>query len=77
MMPYMRSGMGYVASTLDVFESQYAEFGVSSERYKYMHVYETGISTEQYYEEYEQWQQQRAEKLAELAAQGLVAGIDY
>lgn len=76
-MPYMRGGTGYIASSLLPFESQYAAFGASDGRYKYMYIYMQGIDTEEYYRQYEVWQQERAAKIAELDAQGLVAGVDY
>ena len=75
--PFMRSGMGYVASMLMPFESQYAPFGASDSRYKYQWVYDKGISTEQYQQAYEAWQKEREDKLAELSAEGKVFGVDY
>ena len=76
-MPFMRGGTGYVAASLSPFESQYAAFGASDGRYKYQHIYDKGISTEEFYAQYEKWQADRAAKLAELASQGKVSGIDY
>ncbi len=76
-MPYMRGGTGYIASSLSPFESQYAAFGASDSRYKYQHIYDFGISTEEYYEQYEAWKQERAKILENLAKQGKKAGIDY
>jgi len=76
-MPYMRGGTGYIASSLLPFESQYAAFGASDGRYKYQYIYTQGIDTEEYYKQYELWQQERADKIAELNAQGLVSGVDY
>ncbi len=76
-MPYMRGGTGYVASSLSPFESQYAAFGASDSRYKYQHIHDFGISTEEYYEQYEEWKQERAQILSDLAKQGKQAGVDY
>lgn len=76
-MPFMRGGTGYVASSLSPFESQYAAFGASDGRYKYQHIYEKGISTEEFYKQYEEWKKERAEKIAELANSGKQAGVDY
>lgn len=76
-MPFMRGGTGYCASSLSPFESQYAAFGASDSRYKYQHIYEKGISTEEFYKQYDAWKEARAAKLAELASQGKVSGIDY
>lgn len=75
--PVMRGGTGYVASNLLPFESQYAAFGASDSRYKYQHIYNKGISTEEYNLEYEKWQKERAARLKELDDEGKVFGIDY
>lgn len=75
--PYMRGGTGYMGSSLMPFESQYAAFGASSGRYKYQYIYTDGINTEEYYEAYEAWQEERAAKIAELDAAGKVFGVDY
>lgn len=76
-MPYMRGGTGYVASSLMPFESQYAAFGASDGRYKYQHIYPEGINTEAFYAAYEKWKQERAAKLSELSKAGKVSGVDY
>jgi len=76
-MPYMRGGTGYVASSLSPFESQYAAFGASSGRYKYQHIYEKGISSEEFYKQYDEWKKERAQIIADLAKEGKKAGIDY
>lgn len=76
-MPYMRGGTGYIASSLMPFESQYAAFGASDGRYKYQHIYPEGINTEAFYAAYESWQKERADKLAELSKAGKVGGVDY
>ena len=64
---------GYVASYLDPFESHYAPFGVSGDRYKYQHVYEKPMDTETYLAKKVVWEEERAKRIA--AAQE--AGIDY
>lgn len=66
-------GTGYVSSYMNPFESQYAPFGVSADRYKYQVVMAAPMNTEQYYAGLEIWEQERAEKIAEAQA----AGIDY
>lgn len=76
-MPFMRGGTGYMASSLSPFESQYAAFGASDGRYKYQHIYQEGISTEEFYKQYDEWQKTRNEKLAELASSGKISGVDY
>lgn len=75
--PYMRGGTGYIASSVDPFESQYAAFGASDGRYKYQYVYDKGVNTEEYYEGYEAWQKEREEKLTQLTQEGKKFGIDY
>lgn len=75
--PYMRGGLGYVASALSPFESQYAAFGASSGRYKYQYMYEEGISTEEFYKQYDEWKIERSRRIAELSSQGKVSGVDY
>ena len=64
---------GYTASYLNPFESQFAPFGLSDERYKYQWVYEDAMDSETYMEQLEVWEQERAARIA--AAQE--AGIDY
>lgn len=76
-MPYMRGGTGYVAASLSPFESQYAAFGASSGRYKYQHIYKNGISTEEFYKQYDAWKKERAQIIANFAKEGKEAGIDY
>ena len=75
--PFMRGGTGYMGSTLMPFESQYAPFGASDGRYKYQYIYTNGINTEEYYEAYAKWEEERSAKMAELAAEGKVQGVDY
>jgi oligopeptide transport system substrate-binding protein len=75
--PFMRGGTGYMGSTLMPFESQYAPFGASDGRYKYQYIYTDGINTEEYYTAYEEWEAERSAKMAELAAEGKVQGVDY
>ena len=75
--PFMRGGTGYMGSTLMPFESQYAPFGASDGRYKYQYIYTDGINTDEYYAAYEEWEAERSAKMAELAAEGKVQGVDY
>lgn len=65
--------MGFLSSYMNPFESQYAPFGVSGDRYKYQVVMAKPMSTEEYLAGREIWEAERAEKIA--AAQA--AGIDY
>ena len=75
--PYMRGGLGYVASNLMPFESQYAAFGASDGRYKYQHIYDRGIDTDAYYAGYDAWQKEREDAIAKLNAEGKEFGVDY
>ena len=58
---------------MNPFESQYAPFGVSSDRYKYQVVMAKPMDTEDYLAKLAVWEKERAEKIS--AAQA--AGIDY
>lgn len=62
--PFGHGSGGYVASRLNPFESQFSPFGLSSERYKGQHLLDKPMSTDQYFEEYDKWLEERA-KLAE------------
>lgn len=75
--PVMRGGTGYMASTLLPFESQYAAFGASDSRYKYQWVYNKGINSEEYEKGYEQWLAERNARIKALADEGKVFGVDY
>ena len=64
--PFCMDGGGYVASYLNPFESQYAPFGVSENRYKYQWIYETPMGMDEYETALAEWE---AERDARLAAQ--------
>lgn len=66
-------GCGYISSCMNPFESQFAAFGMSDERYKYQWVYDNPMNTEEYLAGLEVWENERAERIS--AAQD--AGIDY
>lgn len=66
-------GCGYMSSCMNPFESQYAPFGMSDDRYKYQWVYEKPFSTEEYLEMLPVWEAERAERIAYAEANG----IDY
>ena len=51
---------GYDANRLNPFESQYAPFGLSSERYKGQKVYEVPMNTDDYFEALDAWEAERA-----------------
>ena len=62
-----------MSSCMNPFESQYAPFGMSEDRYKYQWVYDKPFSTEQYLEMLPVWEAERAERIAYAEANG----IDY
>ena len=64
--PYGYDNGGYTASRLNPFESQFAPFGISNERYKGQKLLDAPMSTDQYWDAYDQWQEDRA-KIAEAA----------
>jgi len=64
--PYGYDNGGYTASRLNPFDSQFAPFGISNERYKGQTLLDAPMSTDQYFDAYDQWQEARA-KLAEAA----------
>ena len=51
---------GYTASRLNPFESQFAPFGISNERYKGQTLLDKPMSTDEYFEAYDKWEEERA-----------------
>ncbi len=64
--PYGYDNGGYTASRLNPFDSQFAPFGISNDRYKGQTLLDAPMSTDQYFDAYDQWLEERA-KLAETA----------
>ena len=64
--PYGYDNGGYTASRLNPFESQFAPFGISNDRYKGQKLMDAPMSTDQYWDAYDAWQEERA-KIAESA----------
>ena len=64
--PYGYDNGGYTASRLNPFESQFAPFGISNDRYKGQTLLDGPMSTDQYWDAYDAWQEERA-KIAEAA----------
>ena len=64
--PYGYNNGGYTASRLNPFEAQFAPFGISNDRYKGQTLLDAPMSTDQYWDAYDLWQEERA-KLAEAA----------
>lgn len=67
------NSFGYISSCMNPFESQYAPFGMSDDRYKYQWVYDKPFSTEEYLEMLPVWEAERVERIAYAEANG----IDY
>lgn len=65
--PFCMDGGGYVASYLNPFESQYAPFGASENRYKYQWIYETPFGMEEYETLLAEWEAERNVRLAQSA----------
>ncbi|MBQ8655037.1 MAG: peptide ABC transporter substrate-binding protein [Clostridia bacterium] len=60
LLPYGYDNGGYTASLLNPFESQYAPFGISNERYKGQHLLEKPMNTDEYFDAYDAWLDARA-----------------
>ncbi len=58
--PYGYDNGGYTASRLNPFESQFAPFGISNERYKGQTLLDAPMSTDQYWDAYDLWLEERA-----------------
>lgn len=54
--PIHISARSYQMCNLNVFEGQYASFGLANQRYKDQHLYDTSMSLEEYQAAYAQWQ---------------------
>jgi oligopeptide transport system substrate-binding protein len=55
MIPFGPGSGGYTASKLDPFSAQYAPFGISQERYKGQKKLDNPLSTDEYYDAYDEW----------------------
>ena len=58
--PYGYDNGGYTASRLNPFEGQFAPFGISNERYKGQHLLDAPLSTDQYFDALDAWEEARA-----------------
>ncbi|MBP3428011.1 MAG: peptide ABC transporter substrate-binding protein [Clostridia bacterium] len=58
--PFGYGNGGYTASRLNPFESQFAPFGISNERYKGQPLLEKPMNTDEYFEAYDLWEEERA-----------------
>ena len=59
--PYGSNTGGYTASRLNPFESQFAATGLAICRYKGQHLLEKPMSTDEFYDAYDEWLEKRAE----------------
>jgi len=53
-------GGGYVAARINPFEGQFSPFGVSNYRYKGQHLLDHPMNTDEFFEEYDKWLEERA-----------------
>lgn len=60
LIPFGYGTGGYAASRLNPFESQFAPFGISRERYKGQSIMDKPMNTDEYFEAYDQWEEDRA-----------------
>ncbi len=60
LVPYGYDNGGYTASRLNPFESQFAPFGISNERYKGQKLLDDPMSTDEYFDAYDAWLEARA-----------------
>ncbi|MEG1430747.1 MAG: peptide ABC transporter substrate-binding protein [Oscillospiraceae bacterium] len=62
--PYSVSSDGYVATRTNVFEAQYAPYGLALQRFKYQHVYENPMSMTEFDAAMKTWDTERAAAIA-------------
>lgn len=55
---------GYTATRLNEFERQYSPYGLASQRYKGMHVYDAPVSMDEFTARYDNWKTERAAAIA-------------
>ncbi|GHU65924.1 peptide-binding protein [Clostridia bacterium] len=55
---------GYIGSRLNPFEGQYAPFGISNYRFKGQHLLDAPMSTDQYFDAYDEWEEAREALIA-------------
>lgn len=58
--PFSISSRSYQMCNLNVFEGQYASFGIANLRYKDQHLYDTSMSLEEFQTAYAEWQSKLA-----------------
>lgn len=62
--PYSVSSDGYVATRTNVFEAEYAPYGLALQRFKYQHVYEKPMSMTEFDAAMKTWDTERAAAIA-------------
>ncbi|MBQ2957505.1 MAG: peptide ABC transporter substrate-binding protein [Clostridia bacterium] len=62
--PYGSMDGGYTASRLNTFEGQFSATGLATERFKGMHLLEKPMSTDEYYDAMDAWEEARAAQAA-------------
>ncbi|MEG2137732.1 MAG: ABC transporter substrate-binding protein, partial [Oscillospiraceae bacterium] len=62
--PYSVSSDGYVATRTNVFEAQYAPYGLALQRFKYQHVFENPMSMTEFDAAMKTWDTERAAAIA-------------
>jgi oligopeptide transport system substrate-binding protein len=55
-LPIHISSRSYQMCNLNIFEGQYASFGMANLRYKDQHLYDTSMSLEEYQTAYAEWE---------------------
>lgn len=58
--PFGYGNGGYTASRLNPFDSQFAPFGISNDRYKGQTLLDAPMSTDEYFDAYDLWLEERA-----------------
>ena len=67
--PFSISNDGYIATRLNIFEAQYAPYGMALQSYKFQKLREEPMSMDEYNELYAQWETAREAALAAAEAE--------
>ena len=63
--PFGYGSGGYIAGRIDPFERQYASFGISNYRFKGLRLLDHPMNTDEYFDSYDNWLEERAALIAE------------
>ena len=55
MIPFRKSTTDYQVTKLDVYESEYAPFGICNLKYKFMHLQDDFVTADQNAQSYQKW----------------------